>query len=170
MFVLYLVCEKYSKEESKKRFCCSIWKIDQARAMRSRNVGVTAKVKKPFERNRMNTVKSEHFLKFLFNSGLKQDVVYRVSKLKFDSIEIQVLPNAILQNRYSHTIQFYEDMCKDLNYVPLSISSLWRILKALKPSQRKSLAGIDDITAEGMSGFQFLQKVITDLIRIGVGR
>ena len=35
-------------------------------------------------------------------------------------------------------------------------------MRALKPSQRKSLAGLDDITAEGMNGFQFLQKVLDD--------
>ena len=155
--------EKYSKTELMEIFGCSRWKIDQARAMKMQNKGVTAKEKVPFKRNRLNTEKSEHFLDFLFSSGLLQDVAYGVSKLRFDNGETQVLPNAILQNKYSHTIQFYNDVCKEIGYTPLSSSSLLRILNALKPSQRKSLAGLDDITAEGMNGFQFLHQVIVDL-------
>ena len=36
-------------------------------------------------------------------------------------------------------------------------------MKAINPSQRKSLAGLDDITAEAMNGFQFLQNTIENL-------
>ena len=39
------------------------------------------------------------------------------------------------------------------------ISSCWRILKEINPSQRKALAGLDDITAGGMNGFTTLSKM-----------
>ena len=35
----------------------------------------------------------------------------------------------------------------------------WGILRAIKPSQRKSLAGLDDITATGMNAFDLLENV-----------
>ncbi|XP_047126302.2 uncharacterized protein LOC100212395 [Hydra vulgaris] len=61
---------------------------------------------------------------------------------------------------------FYRKSCSENNYIPLSDSSLWKVLHAIKPSNlhliqlsRKSLAGLDDVTASGMNGFQTLQKL-----------
>ena len=54
---------------------------------------------------------------------------------------------------------FYYIVSLETNYEPLSESSLWRILRAIKPSQRRSLAGLDDVTASGMNGFTTLQSL-----------
>ena len=59
---------------------------------------------------------------------------------------------------YSHIISFYLQSCKEINYSPLSESTLYWILKELKPSRRHSLAGLGDITAGGMNGFMVLKK------------
>ena len=99
----------------------------------------------------------------MFSSGLLQDVAYGVSKIKYDSGDTQTVPHTVLTTKYSHTIQLYLDLCKEVNYIPVSESTLWRILKALKPSQRRSLAGLDDITAAGMNGFSFLDKTVKDI-------
>ena len=42
----------------------------------------------------------------------------------------------------------------------LSESSLYRILKKLKPSQQKSLAGLDNITTNGLNGFSILADIV----------
>ena len=42
----------------------------------------------------------------------------------------------------------------------LSESSLCRILKQFKPSQRKSLAGLDSTTADGLNGFSILADIV----------
>ena len=47
---------------------------------------------------------------------------------------------------YSHIIFFCLQSCKQLNYSPSCESTLYQILKELKPFQRHSLAGLDDIT------------------------
>ena len=39
-------------------------------------------------------------------------------------------------------------------------STLFNILKALKPSQRKCLSGLDDVQAAAMNGFDYLMKVV----------
>ena len=41
----------------------------------------------------------------------------------------------------------------------MSDTSLWRALHSIKSSQRKALAGLDDVTAAGMNGFQVLINV-----------
>ena len=155
--------DKYSREQLMNIFNCSKRQVDEARSMRSSQVGVFQVEKKKFTRNRLNTHKCEHFLNFIFASGLIQDVAYGTTNIKFDSGDVQSIPHAILQTRFSHTIDFYIDSCKDMNFSPLSRTTLYKILKAINPSQRRSLAGLDDVTAEAMNGFDFLQKTAKEL-------
>ena len=44
--------------------------------------------------------------------------------------------------------------------MPLSDSSLWRILKEIKLSQQCSLAGLDDVACDGMNGTTILQEIV----------
>ena len=88
-----------------------------------------------------------------------QDVAYGVNKIKFDNGEEQNIANAILMMKYSHTISFYQEIFQETSYVPMSDTSLWRVLHSIKPSQRKALAGLDDVTAAGMNGFKVLQDI-----------
>ena len=59
-----------------------------------------------------------------------------------------------------HTINSYQIYCKPINQSVLSDSSLWKILKSIKPSQQHSLAGLDDTTCEGINGFISLMKCV----------
>ena len=88
-----------------------------------------------------------------------QDVAYGVTNIKFDSGEQKEIAHAILTAKFSHPIAFYQQLCLETNYEPLSVSSLWRIVHAIKPSQQKSFSGLDDITAAAMNGFSFLQHI-----------
>ena len=60
--------------------------------------------------------------------------------------------------KYSHTISLYLKACKNSDYNSLSKSSLWRILASIKPSKRKSLGGLDNLTASGINGFETIIK------------
>ena len=109
--------------------------------------------------------KVEHFIDFIFSNGLLQDVAYGVTKLKYNSGDEQTIPHMILTSKYSHTIAFYQQSCFELSYTPLSESTLWRILHAIKPSHRTRLAGLDDKTAMGMNGFDTLKQISERLQR-----
>ena len=115
--------------------------------------------KQKITRSRVPQEKIEHFLEFLLSSGLLQDVAYGINNIKFENGEKQKVSNAILTMQYNHTISYYKNFCLDIGYEPISDSSCWRILKGINPSQRKALAGLDDITAAGMNGFTTLSKV-----------
>ena len=62
----------------------------------------------------------------------------------------------------SLTIEFYKNSWAHSDYTPLSDSTLWKILKAINPSQRKSLSGLDDVTADAINGFDFLEKRLNE--------
>ena len=85
-----------------------------------------------------------------------QEIVFGTGKLKFDSAEVKEVPQAILTCKYSHAIAAYLKSCSESGYEALSKSSLWRILHELKPSQQKSLAGLDDTLTTGINGSQML--------------
>ena len=82
-----------------------------------------------------------------------------MTTLKYDSGDIQNIAHAVLTAKFSHVIAFYCQACTESNYTPLSDSSLLRILKAMKPSQRKSLAGLNDTAAAAMNGIGKLQEL-----------
>ena len=148
-----------SKQFIMKVFYCSKYRVDLARKFHASSEGLVIPKKNHLNRSRLDLNKCEHFLDFIFNSGLLQDVAYGVTNIKYDSDDEQKIAHCILTTKYSHAIAFYHDSCKDSQYTPLSDSSLWKILHAIKPSQRKSLAGLDDTTAAGMNGFATLQKI-----------
>ena len=99
-----------------------------------------------------------------------QDVAYGVNKIKFDSGGEQKVPNSILTMKYSHTITYYHQFCSDTSFEPFSASTLWRILRGINPSQRKSLAGLDDITPAGMNGFSTLVKAAEIIKRMDLAK
>ena len=155
--------EIHSKSVIQNIFGCSKYSVEKARKLQPSVKGLIVPTKSIFHRNRLNIQKCEHFLEFLFSSGLLQDVAYGVSRIAFDSGQKQTIPHAILTAKYSHVIAFYLAVCRQTGFEPVSESSLWRILRALKPSQRKSLAGLDDITADGMNAFKYLETFLQRL-------
>ena len=133
-----------------KHFQCSKYKVDQARKLKSQANGLEIPKKVTITRNKLNIQKCEHFLDFLFNNKLLQDVGYGVTNIKFDNEDCQKIAHAVLVTKYSHTISFYMDACRSSGHCPLSKSSLWRILTSIKPSKRKRLGGLDNLTASVM--------------------
>ena len=86
-----------------------------------------------YKQNKLDIAKCEHFLDFIFNSGLLQDVAYGVTNLKFDSGEEQKIAHAIfLTTKYSRAIYFYYQMCSESEYHPLSKSTLFNIHKTTR--------------------------------------
>ena len=67
-----------------------------------------------------------------------QDVAYGTMVIKFDSGEKQVRPHAVLTAMRSHLVQDYKQHCKENLSLSkgefLSDSTLWKILRNIKPS------------------------------------
>ena len=68
---------------------CSKYKINKAKMLikANKSKGLTLPLKGSFMRNKLNTTKVEHFLDFIFDSGLLQDVAYGINKLKYDTFK-----------------------------------------------------------------------------------
>ena len=114
--------ENYSKTYITDIFECSRYKVDQARKWKACNAGLVLPEKTKFKRSKLNIMKCEHFLDFIFTSGLLQDVAFGVTKVKFDSGEEQKIAHAILTTKFSHTIAFYLQSCIHTGKCPFFIS------------------------------------------------
>jgi hypothetical protein len=66
-------------------------------------------------------------------------------------------------------VQQYQQYCQEIKFSPLSRSSLLRILEVCSASIRKSLQGIDYITASGSKAFDDLEDVVDKLGECGKG-
>ena len=160
LVILSLASQQYSKFNIMNYFECSKRKVDNARKLYSLTEGISIPENKKHKRSKLDLRKCDHFLYFIFDNGLIQDVAYGTTNLTYSSGDTQTIPHAVITARYKHIIAYYLQFCKDNNYESLSESSLYRILKELKPSQQKSLAGLDNTTADGLNGFSILTDIV----------
>ena len=75
--------------------------------LREQSNGISIPASTKQKRTRLDQLKCEHFLDFLFSSGLLQDVAYGTTNLVFDNGDRQTVPHAVLTARYQHVIDYY---------------------------------------------------------------
>ena len=148
------------KEEIMQLFGCTKYKIDQTCLLKKQSDSLNIPKVVKHNHQRMDQLKYEYFLDFIFTSGILMDVAYGTTNTKHDSGETQTLSHAVLTVRFKHVIGSYTEICKCSEFQPFSESSLYRILRSLKPSHRKSLSGLDDIMADGLNAFDSLHGII----------
>ena len=78
-----------------KTFGCLKYKIDQAKKFNSLNTCIKLPQTSRKTRVHMEIGKIEHFLDFVFFSGILQDVAYGTTKVEFQSGEEQHIGNAV---------------------------------------------------------------------------
>jgi len=57
----------------------------------------------------------------------------------------------------------YLAFCEDDGFQPLSRATMYRVLKVREASQRKSLQGLDNVSADGAEGVQRITQIVEQL-------
>ncbi|CAG2207805.1 unnamed protein product [Mytilus edulis] len=78
------------------------------------------------------------------------------------------IPNVVRTACHTKLIQMYQSYCREVEFQPLGISSLFKILEACAASKRTSLQGLDNIAAEGSEGYDNLINLVEDLHSMNV--
>ena len=160
LIILTLVPESFSKKDVCEYFGVTKYVIEKARKIRSDfGAGATPPVKTIY-RQRLSLPKAEHFLDFLFETGLFQDVAYGTTSLKLSDGQKILIPHIIRSTLKMNIVRVYINHCESLGYDSLSTSSLLRILDHCKTSERRQMSGTDNYTADGLEGFKLLDKLI----------
>ena len=142
-----------------KLFNCLRYKVDASRKWRKSYGALTPKPIQKVYHKKLDISAAKHLINFLFGTNLLQDVAFSTTTLKYDTAEKQTMSRAVLTAMKSHVIEEYKRFCSDLQMAsPLSYSALWKILRAIKPSQRHAMAGLDNLTADGLKGYLILSE------------
>ena len=148
----------------------SKWRIDQARSHATQTGKGQPVKEKPIYRARIESAKVDHFLDYISRPELLQDVAFGTKTLKLDSGERIVIPAVVRTLIPSRIIEQYVQYCKQEQFEPTSERSLYRILEVCSASMQKSLAGLDNVTAEGTEAIDNLIKIIETLVENGADK
>eukprot|EP00058_Branchiostoma_floridae_P012379 XP_002597867.1 hypothetical protein BRAFLDRAFT_105474 [Branchiostoma floridae] len=166
--ILSLFADDYTKDELQELIPgLSKWRIDQARAHASESGPGKPVQQQPIYRTRLNPVKTDHFLAFLTQPHLLQDVAYGTKTMKLDSGEVITIPAAIRTIIPSRIIQQYSQYCTSANFQPLPDRTLFKIIEVCAARQQKSLQGLDYISTEGAEAFDAICSVVDSLVQNG---
>ncbi|CAH1248588.1 Hypp8275 [Branchiostoma lanceolatum] len=166
--ILSLFADDYTKDELQELIPgLTKWRIDQARAHATESGPGKPVQQQPIYRTRLNPVKTDHFLSFLTQPHLLQDVAYGTKTMKLDSGETITIPAAIRTLIPSRIINQYQQHCAGANFQPLHDRTLFKIIEVCAASRQKSLQGLDYISTEGTEAFDALCTIVDALVQSG---
>ena len=107
--------------------------------------------------------KLDHSLSFITSTLIIEDLPFGEKTLKLSTnTEIKV-PNVVQSLIPEHIVLQYLSYCSDVGFVPMSRSTLLKVLSVCSASTRKSLQGLDFVSAAGAKAFDELEEVIDKL-------
>ena len=114
-------------------------------------------------RMKVSPLKLDHFLTCITSAYVMQDFPFGEKTLKLSSNTEIKIPNIVRTMIPEQIVKQYQSYCHETGFVPMSHSTLCRILKVCSASVRKSLQGLDYVSAEGAKAFDELADVIDKL-------
>ena len=153
-----------SKQQIVDQFGCSRYLVDKSRQLKAQNsVWGDSEHSSPAHRMTLDMSKVEHFLDFLFENKYLEDSYYGTTTLKLEDGMMFEISQVVSTTIQSYVITVYQNHCATINYQPLSGSCLHSVMDSCKSVQRKALHGVDNYTADGLEGFDTLEKVLDTL-------
>jgi len=145
----------------------SLRQIKQARA-HARKLGPGSSAPK-LERYRvsLDTNKVDHFIDFVNQLYVYQDIAFGTRTLTLDHGSQITISNMIRTGTSPTMIMQYLQYCKEESFEPVSSATLYRLLEVREAPQQKSLSGLDNTAAEGVSSFERASGIIEELNQAG---
>ncbi|KXJ11458.1 hypothetical protein AC249_AIPGENE89 [Exaiptasia diaphana] len=120
--------------------------------------GVPVEVKRS-PRMRVDDLQLDHFLSFITSPHIILDLPFGQRYLQLSNGKVLETPNVIRSMVPQRIVAQYRQYCTEQSFEPFSESTMLRVLSSCSATVRKSLQGLDYITAEGA-------KAVDDLISI----
>lgn len=123
----------------------------------------TPVLKEKSPRIRIDPNQLDHFLSFITSSHVVQDLPFGQRYLHLSNGQVLETPNVIRLMIPQRIINQYTQFCHESNVKVLSPSTMYRILSVCTATVRKSLQGLDYLSADGAKGFDDLTSLINQL-------
>ena len=121
-------------------------------------------------RMRVEPNQLDHILTFIASPHIIQDLPFGQKYITLSTGEVLETPNVIRSMIPERIAMQYTKYCDEVGFQPFGRTTMLAILTACSASVRKSLQGIDYITAEGSKAFDDLCHVAKRLEECGVLR
>ena len=82
--------------------------------------------------------------------------------MKLDCGEELIMPKNVRTVAACTTIHQYLQFCRENDFVPVSRSTMWRVLEVQEACQRKTLRGLDNTAADGAEGSKLYVRLSTN--------
>jgi len=119
-----------------------------------------------YHKDRLKDQQINHFLDFMQSCGIMQDVASGTRSVTLSSGKKIKMPNAVRTLHKAEVVRLYIGACEEEGYTQEngrpSERTIWKMLNRCPASQRKSLAGLDNIAAEGSDSFDMLIQICKD--------
>lgn len=143
------------------------WQIDAAGEHATTTGPGQPVLEKQIFRTRIDEEKIDHFLDFVSRPEYLQDVAFSTKTMKLDSGERLAIPAVVRTLIPTRIIEQYLAYCKQQQFKPAGVRSLYRIIDCCSASMQKSLQGLDNVTAEGTKAIDNLVSVVQELLEHG---
>ena len=113
----------------------------------------------------------EHFIEFIASPHICTDLPFGEKELRLSTGETLLIPLTIRNLAPQRIVKQYYNYCKEYyndNFRPLGESTLFSILNECAASIRRSLSGLDSISADGSKAFDFVISIIDGLSSLGM--
>jgi hypothetical protein len=119
-------------------------------------------------RMRIDCNQLDHFLCFITNPHIIQDLPFGQRYLHLSSGKVLETPNVIRTMIPQRILQQYQQFCKESGFEPFSRNTALRILSTCGATVRKSLQGLDYIAADGAKAFDDLCNLVERIEECGL--
>ena len=143
------------------------WRIDQARQHTTEAGKGQVVPEQTIFRKRIDQGKVDHFISYILQPQLHQDVAFATKTLKLDSGERIVIPAVVRTLIPSRIIEQYTSYCREQHFEPASTRSLFRMLEICSASMQRSLMGLITSQRKGTEAFDNLRAIIDTLVENG---
>ncbi|XP_062605183.1 uncharacterized protein LOC134266972 [Saccostrea cucullata] len=142
----------------------TIHAINEARKHASEHSeGADVPKQKPVFHKKMDMMKLDHALDFIFNPSFHQVSSIGTKELRLEDGSIMTIPEVIRTVWHSTLIKIYQAYCEETQYIPLSRSTLYHILRVCPASKRTNLKGLDNAAADGGNAYDVLLSTVADV-------
>ncbi|XP_076080552.1 uncharacterized protein LOC143051543 [Mytilus galloprovincialis] len=142
----------------------TVYAINEARKHAKTNGhGAIIPKQLPVFRHRMDKDKLDHALDFFFSPSFHQVSSFGVKEMKLDNGNTVTIPEVVRTACHATLINVYTKFCTETEFLPLSRSTLFKILNACPSSRRTNLKGLDNCAADGGASYETLLTTVKEM-------
>lgn len=111
----------------------------------------------------MDIIKLDHALDFIFNPAFYQVSSIGTKEMRLEDGSVISIPEVVRTVWHSTLVKIYLAYCEETEFIPLSRSTLYHILRVCPASRRTNLKGLDNTASDGGNSYDVLLSTVAEV-------